>query len=43
VKKVELWRCLNDDESREEQSIMNRLNHKNVLQLIGFYDKGDSR
>jgi Protein kinase domain len=43
IKRMELRRCSKDEKSREEQAIMRRLDHRNVLKLINYFDKGDFR
>ena len=43
IKRMELRRCSKDEKSREEQAIMRRLDHRNVLRLINYFDKGDFR
>jgi hypothetical protein len=43
VKRLELFRIKKDDESKKEQTVMQQLNHVNVLKLFHWEDKGDFR
>ena len=43
VKRLELVRIKNDDASKKEQTIMQQLNHVNVLKLFHWEDKGEFR
>ena len=39
VKALKIDQCINDETSREEQSVMSRLNHPNVVKIFHHFDK----